>query len=55
MEGDVDYFAARASEERRLATKATHPQARDAHLQMAERYKELATRISARQRKLGGA
>lgn len=50
MEGDAVYFSRRAREERAAATNAAHPAARDAHLQMAGRYEELAEAISAHER-----
>jgi len=46
MEGDVNYFIRRASEERQAAMKAPHPAARQAHLKMATRYDELANGIA---------
>jgi hypothetical protein len=45
MESDSLYFSRRAKEERAAATNAVHPTARHAHLQMADRYAELATAI----------
>lgn len=45
MESDAVYFNRRAHEERVAATNAVHPTARHAHLQMADRYAELATAI----------
>ena len=53
METDVDYFTRRAAEERRAAMKAAHPTAREAHLEMAERYAELAGAIEAHQVRMG--
>jgi hypothetical protein len=50
MEDDVRYFARRSAEEREAATVAGDSRARDAHLQMAERYHDLATSIDARER-----
>ena len=59
MEGDGIYFGRRAGEERSAAMKARHPQARKAHLEMADRYADLATAIASREyvvdRKLNGA
>lgn len=49
MEGDAIYFGRRASEEREAATKAVNPQARDAHLTMAERYADLARALEDRE------
>jgi hypothetical protein len=42
MLGNANYFSRRANEERIAAMKAAHPNARSAHLQMAERYTQLA-------------
>ena len=42
MEADSKYFTRRAQEERLAAMKAPNPAARHAHLDMAERYGELA-------------
>jgi hypothetical protein len=53
MEGDVAYFAARAAEERVLSRTASHLHAREAHLQMAQRYEQMALAITTRPRKLG--
>ena len=39
---DSNYYAARALEERRLAMAAKNPNARAAHLELAQRYAELA-------------
>jgi hypothetical protein len=47
MEGDAAYFARRAREERIAAMKAAHPNAREAHLDMARRYHELASAIAS--------
>lgn len=52
MEADAVYFARRASEERTAAKQAVHLKARRAHLELAERYQDLATAISARDRLL---
>jgi len=38
MESDAAFFTRRAREERFAATKAEHPKARKAHLEMAARY-----------------
>jgi len=45
MESDAAFFTRRAREERFAATRAEHPQARKAHLQMAARYSDLARAI----------
>ena len=55
MDGDHIYFSRRANEEREAAMKAPHPVARQAHLDMAERYKELATAIASHQRMIDRA
>jgi hypothetical protein len=52
MEGDGIYFGRRASEERIAAMKAPHPRARKAHLELADRYNDLATAIQSRERPL---
>ena len=44
---DPAYYAARASQEVSAAVKARHPQARLAHLVMAQRYDALAQRQPA--------
>ena len=53
MESDVIYFGRRANEERRAAMQAAHPDVRQAHLEMAQRYDDLVTAIDARERLLG--
>jgi hypothetical protein len=53
MESDVIYFGRRAGEERRAAMRAAHPGARQAHLDMAQRYDELITAIDSGDRHLG--
>ena len=45
METDLAYFIRRAAEERGAATRATHPTARAAHVEMAERYEDMARAI----------
>ena len=47
MEGDARYFTRRANDEREAAMKAAHPHARQAHLEMAARYGELANAITS--------
>jgi hypothetical protein len=47
MEGDSLYFSRRANEERVAAMKAAHPNARQAHLDLALRYEELARAIAS--------
>jgi hypothetical protein len=53
VETDVIYFARRALEERLAAKTATHELARRSHLEMAERYEELASAITEREQLLG--
>lgn len=53
MEGDAFYFARRASQEREAAMKAAHPTARQAHLELAAQYEDLAHSITARHEQLG--
>jgi hypothetical protein len=43
MEDDSIYFERRASEEAIAAAKAQHRKAREAHLQMARSYRDLAS------------
>jgi hypothetical protein len=45
MDGDAIYFGRRAREEREAALKCSHPRARQSHLDLAERYDELASAI----------
>ena len=49
MQSDAVYFSRRAHEERAVAREASRAKAREAHLQMAERYDELAAAIAARE------
>ncbi|MFL6788300.1 MAG: hypothetical protein ACJ8FC_06525 [Sphingomicrobium sp.] len=49
MEGDSLYFSRRANEERVAAMKAAHPNARQAHLNLANQYEELAKAIVSHQ------
>jgi hypothetical protein len=48
MESDAAFFTRRAREERFAATKAEHPRARKAHLEMAARYADLASAIEGK-------
>jgi hypothetical protein len=41
-ESDFQYFQRRATEERSAAELAGHPSARRAHLELAERYSDMA-------------
>lgn len=47
MSQDETYFAARATEERRLAMASTNPKVRRIHLRMAATYASLAGEDSA--------
>ena len=51
-EGDASYCHRRAVEERALALDAIHPRVRQAHLDMAQRYDDLARAIVAFERHL---
>jgi hypothetical protein len=52
MDGDAAYLIRRASEERAAAMRATHPNARQSHLELADRYQEMADAIVAREQLL---
>jgi hypothetical protein len=47
MDGDSLYFSRRGSEERKAAETAADPRARQAHLELAHRYDELAAAIGS--------
>jgi hypothetical protein len=51
MEGDAAYFSRRAIEQSEAAANAEHPKAREAHLELAARYAELAEAIAANDNK----
>lgn len=51
MESDADYFSRRAAEEREAGLKAAHPNARRAHLELAEAYEHRARAIRANERR----
>jgi len=53
MENDFDYFTRRASDEMRAADNASDANARRIHLEIAARYRYLATRIEGNERHLG--
>ena len=53
MEKDTAYFGRRAAEERSAAMHAADLRAREAHLEMAERYDELASAIASNEERLG--
>ena len=46
MEPDLVYFSRRAAEEKAAAEQAVHPTARQAHLDLAERYADLANALA---------
>jgi hypothetical protein len=50
MEGDQEYFSRRSREEREAAMKAGHPGARQSHMELAQRYGELAEAIGSHER-----
>ena len=47
MESDADYFARRAQQQRDAALNAAHPAAHSAHIELANRYEELALAIES--------
>lgn len=51
MESDLTYFQRRASQEEAAARHAAHPRARQAHLDLARQYVQLARRLAADERK----
>ena len=53
MESDVSYFRRRSAEEKAAALDAPNSQALLSHLEMAERYADLASAIAARQQYFG--
>jgi hypothetical protein len=53
MEDDSIYFARRAAQERVAAMKDAVPSARQAHLELADRYDDLARSIGAQGSSLG--
>lgn len=53
IESDVAYFRRRAAEETFAAGRADHEMARQAHLDLATRYRELVAWIIADQHRLG--
>jgi hypothetical protein len=54
MNGDAEYFRRRSVEEKTAAMKAAHPNAREAHLQMAFRYDEFASALTSHEGALLG-
>jgi two-component sensor histidine kinase len=52
MQSDLSYFRRRASEERTAALQARHPKARQAHLDMAERYENRVRDMTAHHEQL---
>jgi tRNA (Thr-GGU) A37 N-methylase len=53
METDTGYFRRRASEERTAALQARDTRARNAHIELAERYEDLIRGIAGHERFLG--
>jgi hypothetical protein len=53
MEPDKVYFSRRAAEERSAAANTAHQSARQAHLELAHRYDDLARAIIRREYYLG--
>lgn len=51
-ESDRQYFGRRAEEERACAASAAHPAAAAAHLELAERYGDLAGAIHHHERRV---
>lgn len=49
MESDLAYFRRRASDERSAALQARDAAAREAHVQLAERYEDLVRAIAERE------
>ena len=47
MEDDFAYYRRRAADERVAAMKSAHYAARVSHLELADRYEDLATQIEA--------
>jgi hypothetical protein len=52
MEGDAIYFVRRAKEERVAALKSANPAARKSHVELANRYDELARAVASREPEL---
>jgi hypothetical protein len=52
VESDIAYFRRRASDERSAALQARHS-AREAHLELAERYEDLVRGMAAAEQRLG--
>ena len=53
MESDASYFRRRASEERSAAMQARQTVAREAHLELAERYEDLVRAITGTEQRFG--
>jgi len=47
MKGDAAYFVERAKQERTAAMRAAKLEAREAHLELARRYDELVSALTA--------
>ncbi|HEU5286213.1 MAG TPA: hypothetical protein VFU20_06865 [Sphingomicrobium sp.] len=46
FQSDAEYFARRSNEERAAAERATHPRARQSHIDLADRFAEAARAIA---------
>jgi hypothetical protein len=53
VESDTEYFRRRASDERTAALQARDARARDAHLEMADRYEDLVRGIASHDQAAG--
>ena len=53
MEGDVAYLRRRSQQEREAASRAAHPKAREAHLELARRFDEFSDAAAARDQHFG--
>ena len=54
MNGDAEYFRRRARQEKTAGMQAGHPNAREAHLQMAQQYEEFADALASHEGALLG-
>ena len=52
MESDTIYYARRVQEERSAAKRATHPNVRRCHLELAEAYEFRLRAVAAQERRL---
>lgn len=53
MESDISYFRRRASDERSAAMQARQSDAREAHLELAQRYEDLVRAIAESEQRFG--